>query len=95
MISPDGRWVLAQTTGHENKRVADVWPRLACIGDALDSNGTKQEADCVAYVRHFVLRQEYFTFGNAKDAGGIDIWNESPVANTVVRCHQLKDDERN
>jgi len=74
--------------------LAKVWPRIGCIGDALDSRGTKQESDCVAYELDFVSSQRYFTFGNAMDAGGFDIWNESPVKNTLVHCHRLDEDER-
>jgi hypothetical protein len=93
-LSPDGRWLVANVTESQNERIAAVWPRLGCIGNALDSPRTKQESDCVSYERQFVDSREYFTFGNAKDAGGFDIWNESAVANTLVHCHQIKEDEQ-
>jgi len=93
-LSPDARWLVADVSKHQNMRISRVWPRLGCIGTALDSNGVKLEKDCVAYEQEFVLTDHYFTFGNARDAGGFDIWNESPVANTIVYCHRLKEDEQ-
>lgn len=94
MLTPDARWLVANVTNRRNRRVAEAWSRIACIGNALDSPGTKQEKDCVAYVRRFVLSNNYAIFGNAKDAGQFDIWNESPVKNTLVHCHELKEDEQ-
>jgi hypothetical protein len=92
-ITPDGRWLVAHVTKSQNSKLAKVWPRVACIGNASDSPSTKQEADCVAYVSQFVTTKNYFAFGNARDAGGFDIWNESPVKNTLVRCDRLRDDD--
>jgi len=92
-ISPDGRWLIANVTKRQNRNLAAVWPRVGCVGNALDSQETKQEADCVAYLNLFVKTQNYFSFGNARDKGGFDIWNESPVRNTLVRCHRVKEDE--
>ena len=94
-ISPDARWMLAYVTKRQDSRISLVWPRVGCIGNSLDSQSTKREADCVAYIRSFVDTHQYFTFGNARDAGGFDIWNESPVPHTLVYCHELKEDEQN
>jgi hypothetical protein len=93
-ISPDGRWLVADVTKRQDAKVAGIWPRVGCLGNALDGLTTKQEADCVAYVRLFVTTHRYFEFGNAKDAGGIDIWNESLAPGTLVHCHQVKEDEQ-
>lgn len=89
--SPDGRWLVANVTRMENKNVSKVWPRLGCIGDAVDSHSTRQQADCAIFVKDFVATEEYITFGNAKDAGGIDIWSESRDNKSVVRCHRVQD----
>jgi len=91
-ITPDGRWLIANTTKSQNSRIAKVWPRLGCIGNASDSLSTKQEADCVAYVSEFIKTKNYFAFGNARDLGGFDIWNESPIPGTLVHCDQVKPD---
>jgi hypothetical protein len=91
--TPDARWLIAVVTSNQNDAISKVWPRVGCIGDALNSPTTQLEMDCVAYIRNFVSTEQYFEFGNAKDAGGIDIWNESPVQHTVVHCHQLTEDE--
>jgi len=93
-VTPDGRWLVANVTKSQNAQIAKVWPRVGCIGNALDSQSTKLESDCVAYQLEFVTTKNYFTFGNAKDAGGFDIWNESPVKDTLVHCHQIKEGEQ-
>jgi len=85
--TPDGRWLVARTTKSENAAAAKVWPRVACIGAAHDSNSVKAEADCVGYVEQFVASNKYFDFGNARDMGGFDIWNESPNKDSIVYCH--------
>jgi hypothetical protein len=90
-VSPDGRWLIANVTKRQNRRLADVWPRVGCLGDAVDSVGTKQEADCVAYLQLFIRTGNYFSFGNARDKGGYDIPNESPVPHTLVNCHQVNE----
>ena len=87
--SPDGRWAMVKTTRSENESIGGYWPRVACLGRADDSASVRQEADCVAYVRNFVLQEDYFSFGNAKDAGNIDIWNEAPQEMGLVNCHRL------
>ena len=92
-ITPAGRWLVADVTKSQNSRLARIWPRIACIGNASDSPSTKQEADCVAYLSQFVRTRNYFAFGNARDAGGFDIWNESPVNKTLVRCDRLKEND--
>jgi hypothetical protein len=92
-VSPDGRWLIANLTKRQNRKLAKVWPRVGCLGNALDSPETRQEADCVAYLQLFIRTHNYFSFGNARDKGGFDIWNESPAPNTLVRCHQVKEDE--
>ena len=84
--SPDGRWLLAEVTEYQNDKAANVWPRVGCIGDAQNSDEVKLELYCVRYVRDFVQKRNYFQFGNAKDAGGIDIWNESGSPGDVVHC---------
>jgi len=84
--TPDGRWLVAKTTRKENRAIAKVWPRIGCLGDAIDSSNTRKEMDCVSYISQFVKNSNYFGFGNGKDAGGIDIWNESPDSRSVVRC---------
>jgi hypothetical protein len=89
VVGPDGRWLLAKVTKGQNARLAKVWPRLGCLGDSIDSSSTKKQADCVQYLQYFVTTRSYTTFGNAKDAGGFDIWNESPVPATLVRCHPV------
>jgi hypothetical protein len=86
-VSPDGRWLIASTTPSENAAAAQVWPRIGCIGIASDSDQTKAEAACVRYVSEFVSTGNYFAFGNAKDKGGIDIWNESLYPKDVVHCN--------
>jgi hypothetical protein len=88
-VSPDGRWLVASTTMSENAAAAQVWPRIGCIGTATDSDQTKAEASCVRYVSEFVASGNYFAFGNAKDAGGIDIWNESLNPKDVVHCNAI------
>jgi hypothetical protein len=93
-ITPDGRWLLASLTTRQDADLARVWPRIGCIGNALDSQSTKQEADCVAYVLLFVTTKNYFAFGKARDIGDFDIWNESTVKNTSVHCHRIKEDEQ-
>lgn len=85
-VSPDGRWLIANATRFQNAAAAHVWPRIGCIGSAVDSNQIHQEAGCVAYVRQFIKDENYFAFGNAKDAGGIDIYNESPDPKYDVHC---------
>ena len=85
--TPDGRWLVARTTEAENEKLARVWPRIGCIGTALDSPAVRREADCVAYLSEFVSKRNYFQFGNAKDAGGIDIWSEAPDNRSVVHCY--------
>lgn len=85
-VSPDGRWMLAEATRHQNVAAAHVWPRIGCVGSASRSDEVRAEAACVAYVRQFVEKENYFAFGNAKDAGGIDIWNESPDPKYDVNC---------
>ena len=92
-ITPDGRWLVVNVTRAQNAKLARVWPRIGCIGNALDSQSTKREADCVAYLREFVTTKNYFAFGNARDSGGFDIWNESPVKSTLVYCHRIREDE--
>jgi hypothetical protein len=92
-LSPDGRWLTANVTRRQDRNLGAVWPRVGCLGNALDSQETKQEADCVAYLDLFVKTHNYLLFGNAKDKGGFDIWNESPARNTLVHCHQVKEDE--
>jgi hypothetical protein len=93
-VTPDGRWLVANVTKAQNAKIAKIWPRVGCIGNALDSQSTKLESDCVAYQLEFVTTKNYFTFGNARDAGEFDIWNESPVKDTLVHCHQIKEDEQ-
>jgi hypothetical protein len=93
-ITPDGRWLVASLTTGQDAKLARIWPRIGCIGNALDSRGTRQEADCVMYLMAFVTTKNYSAFGNAKDVGGFDIWNESPVGDTLVHCHQIKEDEQ-
>ena len=85
-VSPDGRWLVASTTPSENTSVAAVWPRVGCIGTASDSDETRAEAACVDFIREFVSKGNYFSFGNARDARGIDIWNESSNPKEVVHC---------
>jgi hypothetical protein len=84
--SPDGRWLVAEATKRQNSAAAHVWPRIGCVGSANYSDQVRAEAACVAYVRQFVENENYFAFGNAKDAGGIDIWNESPDPKYDVHC---------
>lgn len=84
--SPDGRWLIAWTTENQNASAAKVWPRVGCIGLANDSGQVKSEIACVNYVRQFIADKNYFTFGNARDVGAIDIWNESPIPGEVVHC---------
>jgi hypothetical protein len=93
-LSPDGRWLVANVTAAQNHQIAQVWPRIGCIGNAVDSQSTKKESDCVSYEHEFVTTGNYFTFGNAKDAGGFDIWNESPVQGTLVHCYQVSEGDR-
>lgn len=85
-VSPDGRWMLAEATKRQNVAAAHVWPRIGCVGSASRSDEVRAEAACVAYVRQFVENENYLAFGNAKDAGGIDIWNESPDPKYDVNC---------
>jgi hypothetical protein len=85
--SPDARWLIAKTTDAENRSAASVWPRIGCIGRANDSDSARNEADCVRYVRDFVATKNYFAFGNARDAGRFDIWNESPSAKSQLYCN--------
>lgn len=88
-MSPDGRWFVVEASSRQNARAARVWPRIGCIGSAVNSLGVKREMDCVAYQGNFVGKEAYLEFGNAKDAGGIDIWSESPIGNSVVRCQSI------
>jgi hypothetical protein len=88
--SPDGRWLLADTTSGENADASAVWPRIGCVGNAVDSNSVKMEADCVSYIRQFVANENYFEFGNGKDKGGFDIWNEAPKQTGTVYCHEQR-----
>jgi hypothetical protein len=91
-IIPDGRWIVANVTKGQNSKLAKVWPRVGCIGDASDSNSIKSEKDCVEYVQQFVRDKNYFKFGNARDAGGFDIWSESPLRSASLQCHQVEPD---
>lgn len=84
--TPDARWFVAKTTNSENSDLAKVWPRIGCIGDASTGDGVRSENGCVDYLQRFISKENYFEFGNAKDAGGIDIWSESPNPKIVVRC---------
>lgn len=93
--TPDGRWFVAWATEYENSSAAKVWPRIGCVGSALTSSGVLAEMACVEYLREFVKNKNYFTFGNAKDAGGFDIWHESPTGNHIVRCHSLFEESNN
>jgi hypothetical protein len=95
VVAPDGRWLVAKVTKRENSRLATVWPRLGCLGDATDSNSTRKQADCVKYLQFFVATRSYMSFGNARDAGGFDIWNESAVPGTLVRCHPVRQGDPN
>jgi hypothetical protein len=92
-VSPDGRWLIANVSKGQDRRISVVWPRVGCLGNALDGQSTKQEADCVKYIEIFVMSHRYFDFGNAKDQGGFDIWNESIAPKTHLHCHQVKEDE--
>jgi hypothetical protein len=90
-ITPDGRWIVASVTKGQNSKLAKVWPRVGCIGDAVNSNTIKSQKDCVEYIQQFVSdRKNYFKFGNARDAGGFDIWSESPLVPASLQCHQVK-----
>jgi hypothetical protein len=95
VVAPDGRWLVATVTKRENSKLAKVWPRLGCLGDATDSSSTKQQADCAKYLQFFVTTRSYMSFGNARDEGGFDIWNESPVPATLVRCHPVRPGDPN
>ena len=92
-LSPDARWIIANVSSRENAQITAIWPRVGCLGNALDSSSVKSEMDCAAYLRNFIARKNYVDFGNARDSGGFDIWNESSVKNTIVYCHRLKEDE--
>lgn len=88
--SPDGRWLIASATNPENEQIAKVWPRIGCIGQALNSNEVDQERQCALYVDAFTQTNNYLAFGNAKDQGGIDVWNEAPDNHSIVFCHQVR-----
>ena len=93
-LSPDGRWLVASVTKAQNIELSKVWPRVGCIGDAHNSDSTKQEMDCVLYERSFLSGPNYFLFGNDKNPVlGVDIWNESPVPKSAVYCHSIEDKE--
>jgi hypothetical protein len=83
--TPDARWFVAETTEEENTRLADVWARVGCIGVASDRTGAKQEADCVAYVREFILKKNY-ELGVHLGSGGVRIANEAPNEKLLVYC---------
>ena len=87
----DGRWLASPTTARENKQLAQIWGRIGCIGDSLDSFAEKQQHDCAQFVSRFVLTRTYNSIGNARDAGGIDIWNEALDHSTVVHCSRAKE----
>jgi hypothetical protein len=87
--TPDGRWFVASVTPTENAVAAGVWPRIGCVGEARDSDEVRAEASCVEYMQRFVADQNYFAFGDSKDAGGIDIWNESLNPKNVVHCSAI------
>ena len=91
-ITPDGRWIVANVSKDQNSKLAKVWPRVGCIGEASDSNGIQSEKDCVEYIEQFVKDKNYFKFGNARDAGGFDIWSESPLVPASLQCFQVKPD---
>lgn len=88
--SPDGRWLVANVTPAQNMAAASVWPRVGCIGNAIDSASTKKEADCVAFVKDFTANRNYFAFGNARDVVEFDIWHESSVTTSPVYCKAMQ-----
>ncbi len=88
--SPDGRWLVTNVTPTENVAAAQAWPRIGCIGNAVDSRSVRAEADCVAYLKDFVANKNYFAFGNARDLGGFDIWHEASNTTSPVYCNSIE-----
>jgi hypothetical protein len=82
----DGRWFVATTTSGENKRLAETWPRLGCIGQATSGSQVHEEAMCVEYIRDFIAKQEYLQFGQLDGVVGDAGWNEKPGGQGYAYC---------
>lgn len=68
VASPDGKWLLADTSDSQNARIAKVWARLGCIGDASNSDRVGTELACFDYVYKVISRAQPEHIDQAKIA---------------------------
>lgn len=69
IIHPSSKWILAKTNNRQHKRLINIWPRIACIGDVTSGTEVTKNSQCVEYIYYFLKNKKYLEF---------DI-NENPV----------------
>jgi hypothetical protein len=87
--SPDGRWLIAITTDVENARAGAVWPRIACIGDASNSDRVSAEETCVAYVSDFMKNSNYVRFYETT-VSGTTVVSEYELNQNFLHCRTVR-----
>ena len=87
-VSPDGRWLVANTSTYQNSFVSRVWPRIACIGNASNSDRVLAEENCVNYVSDFTRKLHYVSFGRLT-VSGHDVVAESILNQNALHCRSI------
>lgn len=64
--SPDGRWLLADTSNHQHARISRVWPRLACIGNATNSATVRLQRSCIDFIKTVLRSGQYEHFAETE-----------------------------
>lgn len=86
--SPDGRWLIADTSNVQNTRIARLWPRLACIGNAGNTDRIRAEKVCVDYVKELLSTDNYVRFQEVTMAG-VKVMSEHVLDGYLLYCRTI------
>ncbi|MCK1316806.1 hypothetical protein [Bradyrhizobium sp. 23] len=85
VASPDGKWLIADTSRKQNARIASIWSRLACIGNATNSDRIRVEQACFDYV-HKVVSLGQSEHVDQNEVGGTKISADDLLNNYSLYC---------